>query len=124
MGYTTPIFNVPFDFWRDPNAPPDPPDYSAIMLQLYVNSKNTGLESTAASLAYLPPIYLRMSWDDYLIIGYPFVNGLFMYDDGLGNQNYYLCNWWEVTHLGFANQYLTLRVLQCDSSRTVPDPSR
>jgi hypothetical protein len=126
MSFAPPVFNVKGNLWYSGHTPAsDPPDASAIDIQLYVNPK----APFAALEAYDPPqntdiqSLVRMSKADYLVQGMS-QGCIWGLNDSSGSTWYYYVYWWDTIHLGFTNEYCGMLVKQCSNAGTFPDPNR
>lgn len=113
MSFTLPIFNVTYDLWRPPNAPPAAPDVFAAPCQLYVFSKGPADVDPTNVDTFVPPIYLRVPKGTDVR-----VNDIIECQPGSGFR--YIVRWAERVHLGFVNEYFTALLEQ--GTGTPPPP--
>ncbi len=124
MAFTTPVFNLLFDWWGVGVPTSNPPTYTAQPGQLYVNSRIVPpLDPGFAGSPY-GEIYIRMDFQFYINAGVPMKGSIFAYTDSSPMIWYYKLDWWEIIHSGFANQYWIGRVSQCTSAGAIPDTGR
>lgn len=102
-----------------------PPAFE-ITFQLYLATRDTPDEVIGGDPAASPAIYVRLGreWAVTLAAFHPWVGRLVEYV-GYDLRIYtYVIRWWEFTHAGFGNEYLTLLVEQCNADGTTPDSDR
>jgi hypothetical protein len=127
MAIPLPVFNKVASWWEAGTIPAsDPPTAVDVPIQFYVRSQ----------------------WLSYDTVGFENQNGMFPFvrfpkaklvdltvnptrgsiwgivDPDLGTIFYYRSRWWEFTHWGFPNEYISVQVEQCTSAGTVPDEDR
>lgn len=125
MAFTLPVFNLAFNYW----APGVPPTLhvptAAFTGQLYISSKGMLDITPSDQNLWVPPIYVRLSSSDFLLFPPACVSGIVQYTDPvLSRDFFYVIRWWEWTHKGFPNEYVSLIVEQSDAGGLTPDPGR
>lgn len=111
--YTLPVFNLVFDLWRLPNAPPAPPDSSPDG-QFYFTPKGQYDVTPGTPAAFAPPIYLRVPLGTDIqpgdVVEVPQLSG-WLYD----------VRFTDRVHLGFPNEYF-LAILEQQVVGPPPPP--
>jgi len=111
MAYTLPQFNVNVDVWNAGHVPSeDDPDYENVTSQFYIYSRIAFDVQPCELELYQPSIQIRMplaavvAWTNGQVFEAPAESG-----------RYYRARFKERVHLGFANEYLVIQVVQCGS---------
>lgn len=124
MAFNLPVFNLNLGMYLPPNNPMTGPPDQLIDCQLYVDAKARVDITPGSPLDWVPPIYIRLSVDDFYVNLPPAVGAGFRYIDDNAQTWYYVVRWWERIHAGFPNQYMQLLCEQCKINRSTPDVGR
>jgi len=119
-----PEFNIMVSYWFAGGSPAAGPADGTCMAQLYFNSRNFADITPGDDLAWAPAVFLRIKKEDFWAIGTPFVTTVFGWTDDNGLTFYWIVRWWEYTHAGFPNMYISASLDQCSDSLASPDPTR
>ena len=123
MAFNLPSFNLTFDYWSPGVAPNSAPADGQILGQLYVHSRNNTDLRVAVAQIETPSVYIRLpiaAWFGATTLG---VNAFLAWTNTYRTY-WYRVRWWEITHAGFANQYVSALVEQCLDDGTFPDTTR
>lgn len=123
--FALPNFNVELSFWAPGHTPAaDAPD-SVFTGQLFLGSRSPVDIKPGDAASFVPPLFIRMAMVTFAVWGPALVGSIFGYIDSAANpERYYIVRWWEITHAGFDNEYVTLLVEQCTNTGAVPDTTR
>jgi len=117
--YTPPVFNVVADLWLPPAVPAaNPPSFTAVSMQPYINSRNPPLLLHPGSGRWLPVIIVRIPF------GFPIflpIDAIWRYGVGTTQgAEHVKVQYVQRLHTGFPNQYYAAICLQCNANGTIP----
>lgn len=125
MPYSPPNFNLSFNWWALGTTPATDFPTDLFPGQLYVNSRQSLDVTPSSTFDPCPPIFVRAIPGAITIIAPNAVGTIVGYfNSDAAHDFYYLIRWWEMCHVGFANQYMNILVEQCDAGGLTPDPNR
>ncbi len=117
MASYLPTFNLTADVWYNPNTPnTTAPDLILVKCQLYLVSRGMLDITPGAPLDWTPPIYLRL---DPAGAPYDILSWIAGIADPVSLRTlYFRVRYKEWMHMGFANQYPSWVVEQCNGNGT------
>jgi hypothetical protein len=122
MSYSVPSFNIAVDFWYQGRPTSNPAD-ATLQAQLYYRAKAPLFDGSPLGSAPLEGAYLRISYADMAAWLWDVGSIVKVKFPGIGDY-YYLLTYWDIMHLGFANQYCEMLVTQCLPDGSIPDTTR
>jgi len=128
MAYTVPNFNLLASIW-DCRFPADgAADWEDVPVQKYLRSRmslDVGPQVEAGWWQnWTPPIQLRFPRDHEAFMDPPALWNHLSFEVPAGSGQYYRCQWQEVQHQGFPNEYAIILVTPCDEAGlAIPPPS-
>jgi len=128
MAYSVPQFNLLANIW-DCRFPADgAADWDDVPCQKYIRSRmslDVGPQVEAGWWQnWTPPIQLRFPRNHVAFIDPPAMWTHLSFEVPAGSGQFYRCQWQEVQHQGFPNEYAIILVTPCDDTGlAIPPPS-
>jgi hypothetical protein len=122
--YSVPVLNLTAKWWLVGHTPSADPEDGDALCQLYFVSRGLLDITPGDPDAWVPPVYIRITKADLDLMTQPIVGMIFGINGPLSLEWYWIVRWWERTHAGFSNEYITLLCEQCTDAGATPDTAR